>query len=413
MNANVCFWDGLEGLTGTESIASLFKHYMSLFPYRYASAMRRAGSQKWLDLSRFHSLTDQEILDSLQTGAKTHRAFRCDGNTMFIGFRIPAASRYHDASTIQDIRLALKRIGVTPKHYQIEDDWYLYIYLKNPGRVTELVNQLRYWCILQGLVVGPDTIEILPSDLPIPFPLAGKFYWLNEKCQYLLRRDEVSLEKALAFFLDDARSSAYDVEELQNCLRRTGSFLKTVLEPARDRQPLEKDAQIDMSIPVQDEIEESTAAALVLQLNNAESPVESDALELPPSTEMIDNVISISFDRSTATKAEVSGLEKNVMPPLVELFGSESIELVNAEEIEDDGSRLVVFHDPVNVAPLNYEEKQALAEIGAQLLLFPVQDQAKAPERVETEAAQTGSGTRRRRKERRGQDGGSSGESAD
>ncbi len=360
--------------------------------------MRRSGSQKWLDLSRFHSLSDQEILDSLQAAAKTHRAFRCDGSTMFVGFRIPATSRYHDVATIQDIRLALKRIGVTPRHYQMEDDWYLFIYLKSPGRSSELLNQLRYWCILQGLVVGPDTIEILPSDSPIPFPLQGKFFWLNDKCQYLLRRDEVSLEKALAFFLDDAKASAYDVEELHNALRRTGSFLKTVLEPAVEKQVAEKQ---DVASELAAAQEEPLAEVKVLQFSTTDSHVDSDAIELPDPADVVDNVISISFDRAATSKSTISsaGDEPRAVSPLMELFASQSIELVNTEEIDEEGSRLVVFHDPVNVTPLNNEDKQALAEIGAQLLLFPVQE-SRASEKTEVEAPAS-SGSRRRRKERR------------
>lgn len=396
ITAGIGFWEGLTDLSGEESIVSLLKCFTNLFPYRYNSVIKRLGTEKWLDISRFHCLSDQEILESLQANAKLHRGFRCDGKTMFVSLRIPAASRYHNSSTITEIRQALKRIAVVPRHYQIDDDWYLYIFLKSSAPAAEICDQLKYWCILQGLVVGLDTLEILPNDIPMPFPLAGKFSWLNERCQFIIRRDELSLEKALAFFLDDAGQVAVDVEDLCNSLKRTGSFLKSVLEPIERHN-----------------FETQTAKKEIV----AETPAVSDAEvadldEVPSSSIVPSNVISMTFDRTASSKTggarhpnpfrDASLSKEELQTSSVTFLEMEQVEFSTVQDDSSDNneSRLVIFHEPADLIEPNDEEKQKLADLGAQLLLFPVQEPSVSQVFFEPEPAPTISPVRKRRKDR-------------
>jgi hypothetical protein len=218
------------------SSADLTRWFLNLFPNRFTSVIRREGCSKWMEISRFHHLTDAEILEVLQTKAKLQRGYRFDPNTKFLVLQIPAASPYHNPQSISELRKSLEAISVKPRHYQFNDDWYLHIYLTSGGRSTQLSRGLKRWCQSEHFIVSDETLLVHPSDDPLPYPLQSGFTWLNDRCQLLVRRDELSFEDALAFFLQDAGKNAVDTGDLLDAFNR--------IEPLSENEDAVADQEI-------------------------------------------------------------------------------------------------------------------------------------------------------------------------
>lgn len=174
-----------------------------------------------MEVSRFHYLSDEEILDCVQAKAKLQRGFRFDEKTMFLVLTIPAGSPHHNAEAMNALRKRMnQQLQVAPRHYQIDEDWYIYIYLSTVAPADLLSEKLASWCKSQGFELGKDCLEVHPSSQPLPIPLQDKFAWLNEKCQLLVRRTELSTEDALGFFLEDAGKNSVDPAQLIEKLDR-------------------------------------------------------------------------------------------------------------------------------------------------------------------------------------------------
>ena len=345
-------WVSVENFAEA-GLNELLAAFMKLFPFRHASVIRRPGAEKWLEISRFHNLSDHEVLEALQANSKLQRGYRCEDETRVLIMRIPQNSPYRNQSSVNDIRQSLRQLELEPRHYQIDEDWFLYIYLKNGANAAELCSQLKYWCILQGLVVGKDTIEVLPGDEPLAFPLQGKFVWLNERCQFVIRRDELSVENALAFFLDDAAKVAVDATEIAQSLKKASAFLKAVLEPGELRSSKNV-------LPLPLEPVEGT------EVSNVEVEFQQDSL--------LDFLPEQGAEELAASKEEL-----DFVP-------------------DDDGSRLVIFHDSCQSEYLAQKPENS----GAQLFLFPRVASESVPEEVQAEAVNSDKpAARKPRKERK------------
>jgi len=120
------------------------------------------------------------------------------------------------------MRTCLGELSVKPRHYQIDDDWYLHIYLSSAGPALDLSKHLAQWCLSQGFELGSDKLIVHPSDVAL-HSSSKWFYLLNERCQLLVRRDELSLEDALIFFLQDAGKSSVNPDELLAALKKNES----------------------------------------------------------------------------------------------------------------------------------------------------------------------------------------------
>lgn len=202
----------LPSFATNASIEDLARPFLALFCDRADSVVKQIGSKNWREVSKFYSLSDEDILQSIQTDAKLMRGCRFDKKTAFLALRISSDSRYHNLEAVTEIRQALKSLTVNVKHYQLEDDWFLYIFFNNWAPVEKCSELLRSWCQVRGLVLGSDGIEIFPSEIALPLPLQPGFAWLNEQCQLIVRRDELPLKSALALFLADIVKGAANVE---------------------------------------------------------------------------------------------------------------------------------------------------------------------------------------------------------
>src|ERR1700738_2662675 len=109
----------------------IVEQFLALFPCRSDSALKYRQGGNWRQISRFHQLSDSEILESLQLDTKLFRAFQFDTKTRFIVIHIPMGSDFHNTDSVLELREQIKKLGVNPRHYQFEDEWYFYVFLSD------------------------------------------------------------------------------------------------------------------------------------------------------------------------------------------------------------------------------------------------------------------------------------------
>ena len=255
---------------------NLSKRFLDLFTNRFSSVVRREGSLKWLEMSRFHNLTDAEIIEALEATTKLQRGYRFDPNTKFLVLHIPADSPYHNPDSINELRRNFEELQVKPRHYQFDEDWYLYIYLKSEGSSTRFSGQLEDWCRAQGYVLSEKSLTVHPSDSALPFPLQNGFTWMNERCQLLVRRGELSLEEALSFFLQDAGKNSVETDEFMAGLKRICAAAKI---DSPEQEPL------DQVISLTDEAEHNLTSPD--QGNQADATGTNDDASVPDNAKVV------------------------------------------------------------------------------------------------------------------------------
>lgn len=199
---------------------SNFAAFAALFPYRLSSVIRRGEAGRWFEISRFHYLTDQEIREAIAGDSRLERGFRIEEQTAFLIIKIASGSPYRNLDSVKELQNKLAEISVKPRHYQIDEDWYLYIFLDEFANASELSRAFSDWIETRGFTVCDGSLEIHPGSQALPFPLQGRFTWLNERGQFVVRRGELSLDDALAFFFEDAKSSLVSPVLLLEQLRK-------------------------------------------------------------------------------------------------------------------------------------------------------------------------------------------------
>jgi hypothetical protein len=222
-----------EEVRASSAVHQSFEHtaqqFVALFPYRFDSVVRQSNSTNWRQVSRFYSLSDEDIIKSVEGKSTLIRGCHCDTKTRFIVLRIPAGSNYHNMQAVLELRQKLSTIAIKPKHYQEEnEDWHLYIFFSHWVDSTKAANDMRSWLKKHGVIAAQGSLEIYPEQPCLPIPLQKTFTWLNESCQSLVRRDELSLAEALALFLNDINQDAVEPE----------SFFAS-MSTAEDRAPEE------------------------------------------------------------------------------------------------------------------------------------------------------------------------------
>lgn len=174
-----------------------------MFENRFESLIATNGSKTWLTVSRFHELSDSEILNSLRVDARSLRSVRLAEKSRFLVINIPENTDYSSDKALSRLkgRLVADQIGF--KHFTFTNDNYIFIFLTEAASLSDLSGLLAKWCQAQGFRLGPDKINVLGSGDTLPIPLQSSFSWMNDKNQVIICRDEISLESAIALFLSD------------------------------------------------------------------------------------------------------------------------------------------------------------------------------------------------------------------
>lgn len=191
--------------------AKRLEQYLSLFPIRTGSTYKRPESQSWRAMSQYHSLSDEEIEDSLDNKPAFIRACPMGTRSRFAVLGIPAESMYSNPERIAVITELLRNIGLSPVLYGSAscDEIQIYLFFDKEMKtklITEALSSLLTRC---GLKLE-NNLVIYDEDRTLVFPLQQGFSWLNDSLQIKVCRDQISFESALAMFcadMDKFRSS--------------------------------------------------------------------------------------------------------------------------------------------------------------------------------------------------------------
>jgi hypothetical protein len=279
------------------SSLDLRRWFLNLFPYRNSSVIRRGEGSRWHDVSRFYYLTDEDIIECITPASKSQRGFRFEEKTMFLVLSIPAHSPYHNLDSVLEIRELLQnQLGVSARHYQQDDDWFLYLFLTKEVEAPMAGKQLLEWCISQGFDIASGALEVHPSDKPLPFPLQNRFSWFNDKGQLLVRRTELSTEDAIAFFLQDAGQNSVEPEALFEKMRLQAFGFAHSMKEEPDLVPAQEpsvQAVAVLETETQDLLNFDPAEQAEASEEALEPDSDSASVELEEKSSQIQNVVQL------------------------------------------------------------------------------------------------------------------------
>ena len=131
--------------------------FQSLFPLRFDTAFRRIGSDTWRAMSKFHHLSDDEILECLSAQSQTIRACHLDSKTSFLVITIPSDSIYRSVDRLRELVRCLTRIGLVPNVYKAaaSDDVQIYLSFNETALTAELARALARYLRLLLAEQGP------------------------------------------------------------------------------------------------------------------------------------------------------------------------------------------------------------------------------------------------------------------
>ncbi len=255
-------WASSEGRTITDSslveavlsaapthMQVLTKQFLTLFGNRFQSLSKQMKeSGRWIELSRFHNLSDEEVIEALNPESKVLRACRADDQTSFLAITIQTISYYSSQEGLNHLRECLKLSGVErAKLYQSSDDCALnlFIFLDQPTPSSEAASLLSRALRRHGIVPGTAGLKVFPSEEGFCLPLQPGFAWLNDDGQIIVTREQITLEAALALFFADFQKYRISTEGLIACLKAQVTSAPTNIKSIHDVDP----AKLQMSAP--------------------------------------------------------------------------------------------------------------------------------------------------------------------
>lgn len=188
----------------SESFEKLVEQFLALFPNRAGSLVKRQGTAVWRSMSRFHDLSDQEILESIGPSGNLYRALCIDTKTSIFVLKIPKVSPYFNEEGALLLREVLSRVDLKVSHYEFDGSWYFYLFLAEATNTGKLAAKVVEGLEAAHFVVGEGMLEVVTEGEHFPLPLQEGFTWFDKKCQAVVTRKNLSLEDALRLFICDA-----------------------------------------------------------------------------------------------------------------------------------------------------------------------------------------------------------------
>jgi len=191
--------------------------FLSLFPNRFASCIKRGKEGGWRETSQFHHLSDEEIIEAISGKSPFLRAVKHDKTTRFIAITLEKDSFYRTSEGLGKIRDCLRCLGVNQlKLYMFDENeqWQLFAYFKTPIESEKVSALLSAWLRRNGIVPGTAGVSLFPGTEPFCIPLQPGFAWINDNGHVIVQRNEVSPEAALALFVSDVERTETEGDEL-------------------------------------------------------------------------------------------------------------------------------------------------------------------------------------------------------
>ncbi len=272
---------------------------LKLFASRFGSRLSTTGTDVWRSLSQFYALSDEELLASIENGAKTYRALCIDDREAFLLFSFSPQGRDEDAMVWQAFTEAMARLGVNNlRLFQLSeaDDYQVYLHFEKLSKIAPLQERFSAYLAASGL----ERVKVHGAGDYFVLPLQSGFRWMNEAVQPVVARREMSLEVACNFFLAELLKSTICADLLAENLNQELSSLEP---PAIGEATLDVDMQDESSTPPMFERAELPDFAAVCEAE----------LELPEGQEVFAAELEIIAEESlTAPEALVIADEPEV-----------------------------------------------------------------------------------------------------
>lgn len=191
--------------------------FLSLFPNRFESRIKRGKDGDWKVTSQFHHLSDEEIIEAISGKATFLRAVMADKTTRLFSVTLEKDSFYRTTEGLSKLRDCLQCVGVNQLKLFMSDEteqWQLIAFFKTPVDSDKISNLFKSWLRRNGIVPGTAGVSLFPGAEPFCLPLQPGFAWINDNGHMIVNRNEVSPEAALALFVSDAERTETDGEEL-------------------------------------------------------------------------------------------------------------------------------------------------------------------------------------------------------
>lgn len=330
--------------------------FLKLFSTRYGSKFRTAGSDSWRAVSKFHALSDAELIASVEADSTIYRVLSVDDREVFLVLQFEHVDREADSEVWSRLKHELLAIGISDlRLHQVSEsaEYQVFISLAKPYSVASLVAKLRRYLDSKGL----DMVRLLQPEDIFVLPLQPGYRWMNDRAQAVVARRELSLEMALEYFVSAVTKSNICPDELN-------AQLDTVLELCLDKVD-KVDVQV-AACPDKD-VQEELIDGLDIQ---AEEPLQ--ALRL----------VSVQADEPEPTEAEV------ITPWTPQIISMDCLD--NVQEKSEDGPIGIVLgasqeEQAVQVEPAVGIDSVEARSFGA-LLLPPEMASTEIPAEEHVEA---------------------------
>lgn len=174
--------------------------FLKFFSSRFGSNFRVPGSDAWRATSKFHYLSDNDMLASLDSDASYYRAPLMDDSESFLLLQFQSEKIESDSQLWQKLLEVLQSLGLTePKLFQVSDCGLFQVFISLTRRtlVSTLCNSLQLYLQLFGLA---NVQVVMPGDNFI-LPLQQGFRWMACPGRLKVSRAEITTEAAIEFFM--------------------------------------------------------------------------------------------------------------------------------------------------------------------------------------------------------------------
>lgn len=311
------------------------------------------GSNNWRSLSKFHALSDADILASIEKDAKQLRALSLDDKESFLVFTFESFERSSDMVIWTRLLENLARIGIiAPRLFQVneESDYQVYLALDKCVKIAPIAKLFEEYLHFYG----SGLVRVLTPGNHFVLPLQAGFRWMNESVQPVVARREMSTDVALNFFVTEVTKTLIDTDALI-------AVLDAAVEATGVRE-------IARAFDVTQEMPESESEAPEINMEACGVDNASASPDAPQS-----NVVAFRF--RSAPKVEIEPASSEDEESEVSEDSENSQEIEHLEEIVPPTPQLIFDPQALEVEDASPQLQPAPEELTPTLELEPVPDE--------------------------------------
>ncbi|HMY52690.1 MAG TPA: hypothetical protein PL112_18080 [Candidatus Obscuribacter sp.] len=200
------------------------REFLALFPRRDIYIFKTKSQEKW---KTWHKLEDHQILGVIADGGRgLYRGCHWGSKTRFAVLDIDKNSQYHNQKSLLSIAQALRSVGLNLNLYRSSDGggWHCYLFFSGWQKSSEVASTLKKWLRSLGYELKGGQLEVFPSGNALRLPLQPGFAWLDQNNCIIRKREKLSFDEALAFFLQDLEENAANWAEAKRRIESQLSY---------------------------------------------------------------------------------------------------------------------------------------------------------------------------------------------